>query len=320
MKHHFGDVLDRSGGHWTVLPNVERYAYQMPEWTSGQKLVSIATISSDDANWELIETFPNLQELTLHSPSHEQLAFVSRLWRLKRLRITHARPKDIGFLARLQNLEEVILEYVSGFSDISPLAELKQLRALHLENLRRVSDFSGLKGAGSLKYLSIHGTFDRPQPVDSFEFLSSLDGLEHLGLHLIKGPKVDQPLSPIRALPNLRKLDVSMHTFPLEVFAWVEANCPRVDGAVRPAFYKSGGNIEEIVERDIRFRMPIEEFDRFEDLFVGSDGKRYERVPHQALLLGRGQRRLTGAQDKIDKACELHAQSYKKLVAEFSDG
>lgn len=319
MKHHFGDMLDRSGGHWTLVPNVERYAYQMPEWTSGQKLVSIATISSDDTNWELIGTFPNLEELTLHSPSREQLAFISKLWRLKRLRITHARPKDIGFLSRLQNLEEVILEYVSGFSDLSPIGELKQLRALHVENLRRVSDFSGLKGAASLKYLSIYGTVDCSQPINCFDFLSSLDALEYLGLHFLKAPKVDQPLASIKQLENLRKLDVSMNAFPLEVFAWTEANLSHVNGAVRPAFVKFGGKDEEIHQGDIRFRMPIEEFSRFPNLFIGSDGKRYQRVPHQAALLGRGQRGLTGSKDRIDRACELHAKNYRKLVAQFSN-
>ena len=114
MKHHFGDMLDRSGGHWNFVPNAQRYAFQMPEWTSGQKLISIATIGREDINWELIGTFPNLEELTLHSPSHEQIAFVSSLWRLKRLRITHARPKSLEFIARLQNLEEVVLECTPG--------------------------------------------------------------------------------------------------------------------------------------------------------------------------------------------------------------
>lgn len=253
MKHHFGEMLDRSGGHWTVVPNVERYAYQMPEWTSGQKSVSIATIGSTDRNWELIGTFPNLEELTLHSPNQDQLAFVSKLWRLKRLRITHAKPKDIAFLSRLQNLEELILEYVSGFSDISPIGELQRLRALHVENLRRVSDFSGLKGASSLRYLGIYGTVDWSQPVDDFEFLSSLNGLEHLGLHFLKAPKAKRPLASIRKLPNLQKLDISMNALPLEEFAWIEASVPHVKGASRPAFVKFGGKDDEIRPGDIRF-------------------------------------------------------------------
>jgi len=318
MKHHFGDMLDRSGGHWTIVPNVERYAYQMPEWTRGQKLISIATISSGDTNWELIGTFPNLEELTLHSPSQEQLSFVSKLWRLKRLRITHARTKDIGFLSRLQNLEELILEYVSGFCDLSPIGELKRLRALHVENLRGVSDFSGLMGTENLKYLSIYGTVDWTQPIDRFDFLSSLSDLEYLGLHFFKAPTINQPLTSLKKLENLRRLNISMNAFPLEVFAWIEANLSHVDGAVRPAFVKFGGKDEEIDQRDIRFRMPVEEFNRFPNLFIGSNGKRYQRVPHQAALLGRGQRGLNGCQDRVDRACKLHAQRYRMLVSQFS--
>ena len=319
MKHHFGDMLDRSGGHWAVVPNVERYAYQLPAWTSGQKSISIATIGGNDVNWDIIGTFPNLEELTLHYPSHEQLAFVSTLWRLKRLRITHARPKDIGFLSRLQNLEEVILEYVSGFSDLTPIGSLKKLRALHIENLRRVSDFSGLKGATSLRYLGLYGTVDWPQPIDSFDFLAEFRELEYLLLHFIKAPQTAQPLDPLKQLPKLRKIDISMNAFPLEIFAWIEASFPHVEGAVRPAYVKFGGEDEPIHQRDIRFRMPIEEFNRFPNLFVGADGRRYQRVPYQAALLGRGQRGLSGLKDKVDRACERHEMAYRRLVDQFID-
>lgn len=320
MKHHFGDMLDRSGGHWEVIPNAERYSYQTSEWTSGQKSISIATIGGNDTNWDIIGTFPHLEELTLHSPSNEQLAFVSTLWRLKRLRITHARPKNIRFLSRLQNLEEVVLEYVSGFSDLSPLGELKKLQALHIENLRRVSDFSGLKGATTLRYLGLYGTVDWSQPIDSFDFLSSLNRLEYLLLHFIKSPKTERPLGSIKKLPNLRKIDISMNAFPLEVFAWLEANFAHIEGAVRPACIKFGGRDESIHERDIRFRMPIEEFNRFPNLFVGADGRRYQRVPHQAALLGRGQRGLSGLKDKVDGTCELHEKTYRRLVDQFRKG
>ena len=29
MRHHFGDLLDRDGGYWTIIPNRERYAYRI---------------------------------------------------------------------------------------------------------------------------------------------------------------------------------------------------------------------------------------------------------------------------------------------------
>jgi hypothetical protein len=318
MKHHFGDMLDRSGGHWNFVPNVQRYAFHMPEWTSGQKLVSVATISSEDSNWELISTFPNLEELTLHSPSHEQIAFVSNLWRIKRLRITHARPKNLDFIARLQNLEEVILEYVSGFNDVSPLGELTKLKALHIENVRRVSDFSGIKNARNLAYLSIDGTPDWAQPIEAFDFLGSLESLEYFRLMNVRPPKISEPLACLMKLKKLAKMVFGMSTFPVEVFAWLQAKFPHAEGAVRPAFVKFGGENKEIHPRDMRFRMSIENFSGYPNLFVGPDGKRYQWIPHQAALLGRGQRSLSGQQELVDKACAAHAEKYRKLVEQFS--
>ncbi|WP_295152734.1 hypothetical protein [uncultured Campylobacter sp.] len=69
------------------------------------------------------------------------------------------------------------MEYVSGFCDLSPLRELKSLRSAHFENLRRASDFSGLSGMASLRYLCINGTLDWDQPIVDFEFLKGLCSL-----------------------------------------------------------------------------------------------------------------------------------------------
>ena len=73
MKHHFGDELDRDGDYWTVVPNIERYAYRIDSGPAGDEQVTIATIGSDDSLWRNVFTFPNLEELTLHSPTSEQL-------------------------------------------------------------------------------------------------------------------------------------------------------------------------------------------------------------------------------------------------------
>lgn len=160
MKHHFGDLLDRTYGHWTILPNIERHKYHLDDWSQAQNSVSIATIYGNDLNWRTIGSLPKLKELTLHQPNKEQLNFVAILGKLKRLRITHARPKTIDFLIRLQNVEELVLEYVSGFESVEPIGELKNLKALHIENVRRITNFSGLGRAQELRYLSINGTFD----------------------------------------------------------------------------------------------------------------------------------------------------------------
>src|SRR5580765_7300814 len=98
MRHHFGDLLNREEGYWTVVPNRERYAYRIGDVPVGSPEITIVTIGKDDEHWERALTLPNLEELTLHEPTHEQLLAVEALWSLKRLRVTHARPKTIDFI------------------------------------------------------------------------------------------------------------------------------------------------------------------------------------------------------------------------------
>src|SRR5688572_28299794 len=182
MRHHFGDFLDRDGGYWTTIPNFDRYAYRIGDVPSGSKEVTIVTIGREDENWSRALSFPNLEELTLNDPTQEQLGAISELRSLKRLRVSYARPKSIAFIESMRGLKELVLEYVSGFSDLSPLRGLRRLRALHIENLRRVSNFGGLSGIDSLRYLAIYGTLDWKQPIEDFQFLRGLRGLEVLAL------------------------------------------------------------------------------------------------------------------------------------------
>jgi len=73
MKHHFGDMIDRDGDYWTIIPNRERYAYFVGDVPPGSKEITIVTVSKDDDKWETILSLPNLEELTLHEPTKEQL-------------------------------------------------------------------------------------------------------------------------------------------------------------------------------------------------------------------------------------------------------
>jgi len=231
MKHHFGDFLDREGGYWTIVPNRERYTYRIGEVSAGSEDVRIMTIGAEDALWKNIFTFENLEELTLHSPNCEQLQAVSELSMLKRLRMTHARPKDLGFIRSMSSLEELVLEYVSGFSDLSPLRSLSRLKSLHIENLRRVSDFGGLSGISSLKYLHIDGTFDWKQPIADFEFLRGLPNLEVLSLFQVINKTPFPALLPALALKRLNRLRLVWNMLAAEEYALLEVGLSGVEGA-----------------------------------------------------------------------------------------
>ncbi|HEY4286372.1 MAG TPA: hypothetical protein VGN00_04670 [Puia sp.] len=105
---------------------------------------------------------------------------------IRRLRISFLRTPTIDFIAHCPDVQELVLEYVSGFSDLSPLRALKRLKSLHLENLRRVSSFAGLQGIDSLRYLFIGGTLDWNQPIEDFNFFAGLLNLEVFQFRFIR--------------------------------------------------------------------------------------------------------------------------------------
>jgi hypothetical protein len=253
MKHHFGDFLDRTGDYWTTIPNRERFAFIADFEIANKAEVKILTISKTQEKeyWNQVFDCPNLEELTLHDPSKEQVQAIRKLTNIKRLRVTFFRATDIEFISDLRNLEELILEYVSGFSDLTPLRKLKKLKSVHFENLRRVTDFSGLAGIDSLRYIYINGTLDWSQPVESFDFLSEIPNLEILALGF--GVKVVNPTYPIfkSIIKNkkIKKLRLGRAFCSLEDYAFVEVllgqeNITYTDDTPVKLFYERKGQID----------------------------------------------------------------------------
>jgi hypothetical protein len=230
MKHHFGDFLDRTDDYWTIIPNRERFAFVADFEIANKDDVKILTISKHQKqeHWEQVFDCVNLEELTLHDPSKEQVQAIRKLTNLKRIRVTFLRTNDIEFLGDLTNLEEVILEYVSGFSDLKPLQKLTKLKSLHLENLRRVSNFDGLKGIDSLRYLYIDGTFDWKQPIENFTFLEGLPNLEILALSFVINRTEYPAFLPVLKLKKLKKVRVGLSTFNTKEYAFLQTALPDV--------------------------------------------------------------------------------------------
>jgi len=249
MKHHFGDFLDRTGDYWTVVPNKERYAYAADVDISDKEQVKILTVSKYHQNWRQIFDCPNLEELTLHDPGKEQVQSIRELTQLKRLRITFLRTDDIEFISQLNNLEELILEYVSGFSDLTPLLKLTKLKSLYFENLRRVSNFDGLKGLNSLRYLHITGTLDWNQPIENFEFLKGLPGLEVFSLGFIINQTQFPAFLPILHLKCLKKIKIGRATFKTKEYAFLQAALPNVEGCSWSLCWDNHANYEFLGKR-----------------------------------------------------------------------
>jgi hypothetical protein len=330
LKHHFTDFLDREGGYWTIIPNRERYEYVLGNISVGNKDIKIVTVGRDDADWEKIFTLTGLEELTLHEPSADQLQSISRLWTLKRLRITHARPKNIDFMSKLVNIEELVLEYVSGFSDLAPLRSLSKLRALHIENLRQISNFDGLVGLKSLKYLYIDGTLDWKQPIANFEFLSGLPNLEVLRFGQIINKSPFPALLPVLSLKHLKKLFIARSMLATNEYALLQVGLPKIEGTQWAACDVYAYRTNKLPQDDIRSRLPEDVIRaKHPEINIRYDGSRFVNDPDSEWFefLGKGAGRVKCSAVKAQARCDEFIEKYelmkndaRKVIANNKDG
>ena len=319
MKHHFGDLLDRDGDYWTVVPNRERYAYAIGDVPAGSKEITIVTIGSEDKNWERVFTLPSLEELTLHEPTKEQLQSIGKLTLLKRLRITHARPKDIDFITSLVNIEELVLEYVSGFSDLTPLRSLKKLRSLHMENLRRVKEFDGLSGIESLRYLRIDGTLDWKQPISDFEFLKGLPNLEVLSFGQVINKSPYPALLPVLALKKLKKIKLAWNMLTAEDYALMEVALPNVEGADWGPFTRFAYSSIPLPRDDVRAHLPDDVIKlNHPEVSISYKGERLINEPKEEWFEFTGKKagRAKCSNSKSEEKCNEYALKYQLMKEE----
>jgi len=244
MKHHLADFLDRAGDYWTMVPNRERFAYAADKEITDKEAVKILTINKHHERWEQLFDCVNIEELTLHDPSRDQVERIRTLTGLERLRISFFRTDNIDFITSFYNLEELIFEYVSGFSDLSPLRELKKLKSVHFENLCRVKSFDGLKDSQSLKYLHITGTLDWNQPIEDFKFLEHLTSLEVFSLGFIINKSEYPAFLPILKLKNLKKINIGRSTFHTKEYAFLETALPETEGAKWDLYWQYNKTLE----------------------------------------------------------------------------
>lgn len=319
MKHHFADLLDREGGYWTIVPNRERYDYALGDVPAGSKDIKIVTVGRDDSHWGRIFTLPNLEELTLHEPSAEQLQSVSRLWTLKRLRITHARPKNIDFIGKLVNLEELVLEYVSGFSDLSPLQSLVKLKSLHIENLRQVSSFNGLAGLNNLKYLKIDGTLDWKQPIENFEFLKGLPNLEVLRFGQVINKSPFPALLPALSLKHLKQLFVARSMLASNEYALLQTGLPNIKGTQWAPCDIYTYRTLALPQDDIRARLPDEVIKaNHPEITIYYDGSRMLKDPDSQWFefLGKKAGRVKCSAANAQQKCNAFIEKFEFMKKE----
>ena len=228
MKQESEGLLGKIDHYWEIIPTHHTPSYSVDRESSDNRTVKVLTLSKHHQNWKRIFKCPDLEEIHLDNPSQEQLQAMNELKGLKRLRLKSFRTKDIGFIRSLIGLEEVSLEYVSGFSDLSPLQSLPNLKALHLENLRKVSCFEGLQGIKNLKYLHISGTLDWKQPIENFTFLEELPELEVLSFMSFTLKAPFPAFTSVLGLKKLVEVRIPRETLDTAEYAFLEVAIPNI--------------------------------------------------------------------------------------------
>lgn len=316
MKHHFADLLDREHHYWHIIPNQQRYAHSIDQVTPGDSSVSIVTISKHDQQRNILQTLPGIEEITLHEPDQQQLQQLQTVKTLKRLRISHVRVKDLSFLVSLSAVEELVLEYVSGFTDLSPLQQLPALRSLHLENLRKVSDFSGLSGLNKLQYLRIDGTLDWKQPIAAFDFLAGLPALEVLSFGQVINKSDFPALLPARALTQLKKLHIAPNMFATEEYALLAVMFPSVQGTNWGAYQRFSNGVIPLPLQDPRHQLSNEVLKQCHpEVSIFYDGKRYIADPQQEYFecTGKSAGRVKCLHPQSAVKCQQYLENYATM-------
>jgi hypothetical protein len=317
MKHHWADFLDNESGYFHFTENLHRGRHNYPDLAEVNETAPILMITGMTTNWELLPQFTALEELTLHEPTAAQFEVLKDLPWLKRLRVSFFGPASLEPMRGLLALVELVLEYVSKFDDLSPLAALPNLRAVHFENLRRVHDFSGLRGA-SIRTLTIYGTVDWDQPIDSLDFLEALPQLERFrtGTGRIGG---EFPILAGIAKSKASYFYMAPHGASLEDFAWLVAKRPDL----RPCLpYIADEHVPDGYHPDRNAKM---------DTKPGmTDAQKKEVAKHNTMtryywpevrFLGKGERKVKSC-DPEDRQKRIRAfeDRFKRMVDEYRIG
>ncbi|WP_276877583.1 leucine-rich repeat domain-containing protein [Chryseobacterium joostei] len=228
MERDVVGLLGKIDDYWEMISTHHTSSYSVDKGAFDNATVKILILSKHHQNWEFIFECPNLEEINLDQPSKEQVQAIYKLTNLKRLRIKNFRTKNIEFVNTLFNVEELALEYVSGFSDLSPLQNLLKLKSLHLENLRKVGNFDGLRGIKTLKYLHIDGPLDWKQPIENFSFLEEVPELEILSLMNIVSKTPFPAFLPVLKLKNLLEIRIPMQILDTAEYAFLDSAKPHV--------------------------------------------------------------------------------------------
>lgn len=185
-------------------------------------------VHSETPNLACLGEFTELERLMAREiPPRIIEPALAAMPRLRDLNIFGTRMESFAPLADLP-LRRLNLTWAHKADSIAPLARLDQLETLVIGDMKRVSDFSPLGALSSLVALHIETGMWSDQKVDSLAFLRRLPQLREFRMHYLK--LGDGDLSPICALKNLERLSLPTK-YPVREYARLSVCLPRTECA-----------------------------------------------------------------------------------------
>jgi Leucine-rich repeat (LRR) protein len=173
---------------------------QLQNMNASYRYLEIRNLDTVDQLNLIIQKFPNLQKLVIHSGNINNLTLLQELKNLTHLELGYMyEVTDLTPLQGLTNLTHLELLNLN-VADLTPLQGLTNLSHLELNELPNVTDFTPLQGLTKLTHLALWGL--------NFADLALLQGLTNLKeLSLCCLSKVITDLTPLQErLTNLTRL------------------------------------------------------------------------------------------------------------------
>ncbi|MBY0479012.1 MAG: hypothetical protein K2Q24_15295 [Chitinophagaceae bacterium] len=134
---------------------------------------------------------------------------------------------DFSALSELTKIRCISFRWNNKATKLWDMSKNRELRAIYLSDLSKVKDFDELTSANALKELFITGGMWKKIEINSLKSIGKLENLEYLGLVYLY--IIDNDISPLFKLQNLRKLRLDEKDFPVEYYAMLAAKLPNTD-------------------------------------------------------------------------------------------
>ena len=218
-------LSDRDFASWKLLPGGEE-AFDLQGRQSDKSGSTWLTREEIDQ----LEKLPGLDTIRISGLRQDTFEyFISRYGRqMKRIFFWKCHlVEDWTMLSSLPQAEYIYWFWNQRITRLWDLSANPHLVGLRLYDFTRLRSIAEIQGSTSLRQLAVGNAIWARWEIDSLLPLAGMP-LTYLAF---EGKKIlDNDLSFLPALRQLRRFDCALNIFTTEQFAWIAANCPQADG------------------------------------------------------------------------------------------